>query len=102
LRAQRNLIKQLEESNYFNEIHFKGLTTEQIEQEYNNSLNLLNIARETRNDLVKRVRNNYRRAYQFENIKGKRDQIKKLLDLERAYKTIKAYRILHSTWFNSK
>ena len=92
------LVKELEESGYFEEIDFSNQSPEELDKEYAKALNRLNACRTTRNGLIKRIRKNYKQSLSLEHIKGDKDSVKRFLELEKAYRTVKVYRMLRNEW----
>ena len=93
------LIRQLKKSGYFEEIDFiRHQGPDEMDKEYAKALNRLNACRTTRNGLIKRIRKNYKQSLSLEHIKGDSGSVKRFLELEKAYKTVKEYRLLRNEW----
>ena len=65
---------------------------------YKDSLDRLNLHRNTTKDMVSKVRYNYLQAFHPDKIKGNLELGKQLIQLERSFQFIKAYRIHKGTW----
>ena len=95
----KGLDKKLEESGYFNEIDFSNQQSqEEADKEYLKALEILNACRTTPSRLIKRIRKNYKQSLSLKNIKGYPDSIDHFLHLEKAYRTVKVYRMLRNEW----
>ena len=95
----RGFAKELKDSGYFEEMHFSDeQSQDKMEEEYTRALNMLNACRTTRNGLIKRIRKNYTQSLCLENIKFDREGFKHFLELEKAYRAVKNYRIFRKEW----